>query len=191
MTLSALPLSNEAFWPSSEGSRFSALSPPVASPAEKNNALGNICDTLTLTSRVSEQFSEQTQSFLTQLQQLLSRTTLPPDIRFTLTIGPGDKIVASGPYKDEIERLLAQNPELAKLFRAIIALQVLLELQKTNTRFQDEFDDARTEMERDTARQRYHDAMASIRQNGASMSFCNGLIAMISLRNHNKEREFS
>lgn len=99
---------------------------------------------------------QQSKRFATTLGEALKAVNIPVEhATFALQVDGAGRVIAEGGYKDEIDKLLAERPELEKEAKNIAALNAIVALNAAMRRFSLAKKSARTDDERAQAQAAY------------------------------------
>lgn len=134
-------------------------------------------DAPTLPSDFASLVMQKNQELATALQTAFKAAKISTDEPIKLIYDKSSgKITTSGPNKERVEKLFAENPELAKQFKDVAALNSLLALNTAMRHFNEARKNAKTDQERDQAQQDYTGDTMAIGALGNSMVLSNGVL---------------
>lgn len=97
----------------------------------------------------------ETQDLADTLMKRLKEIHIPTDEPLRLSVNSFGTVRAEGPFKAKIEKLFADNPDLAKRLKDIAALNALVALNKVMRLHQEELKQAKNNDDRQQAQSRY------------------------------------
>jgi hypothetical protein len=121
-----------------------------------------------------EMVQQKTDAFASSLSQALSAMGIPQDQPLNLTIDSSGTIHADGPYKDKIEKMFRDNPELAKQAKEVATLNALRATTEALRLYNKEMRTATTKEQRDAASDRYTARAMTIQSLSGNLTLAGG-----------------
>lgn len=116
----------------------------------------------------------ETQKLADTLMERLRKKHIPTDEPLRLRVDSSGTVHAEGPFKDKIEKLFAEDPELTKQFKDMAGLNALVALNKLTRLHHEELKQARTDDERQEARDRYTARSVELQKVSGTMILAGG-----------------
>lgn len=115
-----------------------------------------------------EHLKARSDAFAAKLGAAFKREGIPLDAPVALRVESGT-LVTDSPYRKKVEKVLKEDPELAKEFEAIASLKSMRAAQKSLELYNDEKKSARSQDEQDRAYGRYTTRMLDIQRLSGTM----------------------
>jgi hypothetical protein len=115
-----------------------------------------------------EHLKVRSDAFAAKLGAAFKREGIPLDDPIALRVESGT-LVTDSPYRKKVEKVLKEDPELAKEFEAIASLKSMRAAQKSLEFYNDEKKSARSQDEQDRAYGRYTTRMLDIQRLSGTM----------------------
>ncbi len=138
-------------------------------------------DKVSLSPSFNKFVSNQTRGFATKLSEALTSAGVSADTKFSLTLGPGGKIEASGPAKEQIEKAFADDPKMAQTYKTIMALNMLLAQQEANRAYREQSAKATTKQDWASVQKEQISRLLLVQKNSSSLSFDNRNITSVGI----------
>jgi hypothetical protein len=136
----------------------------------------NQADAVNVPASFDDMVQQKTDAFASSLSQALTAMNIPQDQPLHLTIDSSGTIHADGPYKDKIEKMFRDNPELAKQAKEVATLNALRATTEALRLYNKELRTATTKEQRDAASDRYTMRAMTIQTLSGNLTLAGGQV---------------
>ena len=166
---------------STGGSTGSGSNPPVTgglrtqSPTILTEAQDDRLANLN-TASFADMVTEKTQAFAKTLMDVFKTAKIPTDEPIVLNLDSSGRVTTNSPYKERIEKLFKDDPDLAKQLKDIAGLNALVALNDAMRRYSEAKRKAGTDKERKLAEANYMADCMTIQSRSNTMVLADGAL---------------